>query len=140
MKKRKTVSNNVIKFTGATLLTFSLTTGGITLFDYLFDHNEKICPFVPLVGYQHQINQINSDNDNKDNGITARYQAEINQNVYTIPVKRILDDGTIIYDEIIVSEDGYVPESIVIEKKNNYNDRYEDAEVVKVLTLKKKHN
>lgn len=140
MKKRKPVSTNVIKVTGATLLTFSLTTGGIVLFDNIFDHNEEICPFVSWLGYQHQISKINSDEDNKINGYIAHYQPEINQKNYTILVENILDDGTIIYDEIIVSGGDYFPESIVIEKKNNYDDRYEDAEVVKVLTLKKKHN
>lgn len=62
------------KFAGSAVLLAALTLGGtIAINEYTVNHNDRICLLTKIIGYQHQIQKIDTDADNIKNGIFAEY-------------------------------------------------------------------
>ena len=81
-KKNSKLKGRVVKFAGATVLAGALAIRGLAIYDSSIDHTQKICPFVSVLGVQHQVNMIN-----KIDGLQAKYE----KNIY------IIDDGKTVY-------------------------------------------
>lgn len=73
-KKSNILKNKIVKFAGATLLAGAISVGGLAIYDSTIDHTQEICPFVSILGVQHQVNAINNDKDNWSNGIQAEFR------------------------------------------------------------------
>lgn len=76
------------KFAGVTPLVAAVAIGGtIAINEYTVNHNENICLLTRILGWDHQVQAINKDEENIKNGVFAEY-SEI---YYEVP------DGYIIH-------------------------------------------
>lgn len=140
------------KFADSAVLLTALTLGGtIAINEYTVNHNDRICLLTKIIGYQHQIQKIDNDPDNIENGVFAEY-SEIYYEVpdgYTIHrndmtgYKKI--DGYTAYDSNTnepyqvsdtmktVNPTIYFVPNIEVFKNNSDSN---DAELIKELKLK----
>lgn len=91
-----------------------VVTGGlvVAINEYTVNHNDNICLLTRIVGYEHQITKINTDEYNIENGIFAVYSPKL----YELPDGYVLN-----YDDKL----GYkTEESYVAYDVNNNNEPY----------------
>ena len=83
------------KYASSTLLVLAVVGSlVVAINEYTVNHNDNICLLTRIVGYQHQITKINTNEDNIKNGIFAAYSPKL----YSLPEDCILDfDGKVCY-------------------------------------------
>ena len=70
----KIEKKRIKKFVGSAALMTALTLGGIVAInEHTVNHNDRICLLTKIIGYQHQVEKIDIDNDNIRDGIFAEY-------------------------------------------------------------------
>lgn len=135
------------KFAGSALLTTALVLGGtIAINEYTVNHNDRICLLTRIIGYQHQIEKIDTDKDNIRDGIFAEYSEiyyESPKDDYSIHYK---DHKAYLNDNInnksmesapfVEPYVRFIP-NIEIYKRVDMND-FNDAILIKKLKLKQK--
>lgn len=83
------------KYASSTLLVLAVVGSlAVAINEYTVNHNDNICLLTRIVGYQHQITKINTNEDNIKNGIFAAYSPKL----YSLPEDCVLDfDGKVCY-------------------------------------------
>lgn len=138
MKKDK-----IIKYTGVGVVCLSLMGSGLSILETSINHNEKICPFVTIFGVDHQINAINDDINNQNEGIYASYVENEIDTTITDPIYIKHSDGTEVYYAPLGCKLKIIDDKIMSVHEENVDPSYnnsvlvkQNGEIKKVLKIK----